>query len=119
MKFQHSPDDEEDVELKNELIKMLSQGVKEAIQEASKYPLQKEEQSSSAEQRHFLELNNESANSQQQIIQRLVEALKALLKFNEDLCEDFQFSKHYPSAEKARAALEAAKPFLKKISSIG
>jgi len=34
-----------------------------------------------------------------------IEALKALLQFNEDLCADIGVSKHYPSAEKARAVL--------------
>ncbi len=36
----------------------------------------------------------------------LVEALKGLLKFTDELCEDVHVSLHYPSAEKARAALK-------------
>jgi hypothetical protein len=39
---------------------------------------------------------------------RLLDALKALLRFNEELCADINVSKHYPSAEKARAAIAAA-----------
>ena len=35
----------------------------------------------------------------------LVKALRDLLRFNEDLCADIGVSKHYPSAERARAAL--------------
>lgn len=33
-------------------------------------------------------------------------ALQGLLKFTEELCEDIKVSKHYPSMDKARAALE-------------
>lgn len=39
---------------------------------------------------------------------RLLEAAKGLLRFNEELCVDINVSKHYPSAEKARAAIAAA-----------
>lgn len=39
----------------------------------------------------------------------LVVALQALLHFNEELCTDVGVSKHYPSAEQARAALAKAK----------
>lgn len=35
----------------------------------------------------------------------LVEALERLLRFNEELCADVGVSKHYPSAEMARAVL--------------
>ena len=38
----------------------------------------------------------------------MLTALKALLQFNEELCEDVGVSKHYPSAEKARAAIAKA-----------
>ncbi len=34
-----------------------------------------------------------------------VEALDSLLKFCDELCEDLRVSKHYPSMDKARAAL--------------
>jgi hypothetical protein len=39
---------------------------------------------------------------------RLLAALKRLLQFNEELCADINMSKHYPSAEEARAAIAAA-----------
>jgi hypothetical protein len=39
---------------------------------------------------------------------RLLAALKALLQFNEEFCEDINVSKHYPIAEKARAAIATA-----------
>lgn len=38
----------------------------------------------------------------------LLAALKGLLRFNEELCADINVSKHYPSAEKARAAIARA-----------
>jgi hypothetical protein len=38
----------------------------------------------------------------------LHEALKSLLRFNEELCADIGVSKHYPSAERARRALAKA-----------
>ncbi len=41
-------------------------------------------------------------------IERLRSALEGLLQFNEELCADIGVSKHYPSAEKARAALEVS-----------
>lgn len=38
----------------------------------------------------------------------LLSALQALLHFNEELCADVGVSKHYPSAEQARAAIAKA-----------
>ena len=38
----------------------------------------------------------------------LLDACKALLKFNEELCQDVNVSIHYPSAEKARQAIAKA-----------
>jgi hypothetical protein len=38
----------------------------------------------------------------------LLAAAKGLLRFNEELCADINVSKHYPSAEKARAAIAKA-----------
>jgi hypothetical protein len=38
----------------------------------------------------------------------LLAALKGLLRFNEELCADANVSKHYPSAEKGRAAIANA-----------
>ena len=38
----------------------------------------------------------------------LLEACKRLLKFNAELCEDVGVSTHYPSADFARKAIEAA-----------
>lgn len=39
----------------------------------------------------------------------LLAACEALLKFNEELCQDVNVSTHYPSAEKARNALAKAR----------
>jgi hypothetical protein len=39
---------------------------------------------------------------------RLLEAAKGLLQFNEELCAEINVSKHYPSAEKARIAIAEA-----------
>lgn len=39
----------------------------------------------------------------------LLAACEALLKFNEELCQDINVSIHYPSAEKARKALAKAR----------
>jgi hypothetical protein len=41
---------------------------------------------------------------------KLLAALKDLLRFNEELCADINVSKHYPSAEKARAAADEPAP---------
>lgn len=38
----------------------------------------------------------------------LLEACRALLAFNEELCADVGVSKHYPSAERARKAIAKA-----------
>jgi len=38
----------------------------------------------------------------------LLEACKALLKFNEELCQDINVSIHYPSAEEARQVIRKA-----------
>lgn len=40
--------------------------------------------------------------------QDLLEACRRLLQFNEELCEDVNVSKHYPSADFARAAIAKA-----------
>jgi hypothetical protein len=43
---------------------------------------------------------------------RLLDALKGLLRFNNELCMDVNVSTNYPSAQKARAAIEAAERIL-------
>lgn len=40
----------------------------------------------------------------------LLEACKRLLKFNKELCEDNNVSKHYPSATFAREVIAKAEP---------
>jgi hypothetical protein len=39
---------------------------------------------------------------------RLLTALKGLLKFTDELCANINISKHYPSAERARIAIATA-----------
>jgi hypothetical protein len=38
----------------------------------------------------------------------LLDSCEALLRFNEELCEDVSVSTHYPGAERARAAIAKA-----------
>lgn len=39
----------------------------------------------------------------------LLEALERLVRFSEELCADVNVSSHYPSIDRARAAIHAAK----------
>ena len=62
-----------------------------------------------ADVRHLREALNDIVLEDDTEVEQLKKALAALLKFSEELCEDINVSKHYPSMDRARAILKEEK----------